>query len=138
MTQPVAGAHEDVGAGYGARERTAIRGLSHVSSGHATSQERIETLVVEAHEDIARLVAKRQPAAIQISNPNPHVAPNAIPKAPTINRAFQHPRQNRRQHQHQLAQPQSHAIPLSNQNNNAGSRPDGLHQISGFTERAEG
>ncbi len=59
MTQPVAGAHEDVGAGYGARERTAIRGLSHVSSGHATSLERIETLVVEAHEDIARLVAKR-------------------------------------------------------------------------------
>ncbi|HEX9484663.1 MAG TPA: hypothetical protein VF929_08775, partial [Gemmatimonadaceae bacterium] len=59
MTQPVAGAHEDVGAGYGARERTAFRGLSRVSSDHATSRERIHTVVVEEHEDIARLVAKR-------------------------------------------------------------------------------
>src|SRR5258708_6826131 len=74
MTQPVAGAHEDVGAGYGARERTAIRGLSHVSSGHATSLERIETLVVEAHEDIARLVAKRIATLIEERRSEEHTS----------------------------------------------------------------
>ncbi len=56
MTQPVAGAHADVGTGHGAREHT--RGLSRVSL-HATQLERIHTVVVDEHEDIARLVASR-------------------------------------------------------------------------------
>jgi glucosamine-6-phosphate deaminase len=58
MNQPVSGARADVGTGYAARERTQPRGLSRVPS-HASALERIHTIVVDEHEDIARLVAAR-------------------------------------------------------------------------------
>jgi glucosamine-6-phosphate deaminase len=58
MNQPVSGAHEDVGTGHAARERSQPRGLSRVPS-HASALERIHTIVVDEHEDIARLVAAR-------------------------------------------------------------------------------
>src|SRR5947208_2896254 len=62
MTEPVTGAHTDVGTGHAARERTAPRGPSRVQptpTPHAASRERIRTIVVEEHEDLARLVASR-------------------------------------------------------------------------------
>jgi glucosamine-6-phosphate deaminase len=60
MNEPVTGAHADVGTGHGARDRMAIRGPSSVVP-HAAraSRERIPTVVVEEHEDLARLVADR-------------------------------------------------------------------------------
>ena len=64
MNKPVAGAHGDVGTGHGARDRSANRGLSRVSP-QATQLERIHTVVVDAHEDIARLVAGRIAALIR-------------------------------------------------------------------------
>jgi glucosamine-6-phosphate deaminase len=64
MTKPVAGARGDVGTGHGARERTAHRGPSRVST-QATQLERIHTIVVDEHEDIARLVANRIAALIR-------------------------------------------------------------------------
>ena len=64
MTLPVSGALEDVGTGHGARDRMATRGPLRVPS-HATALERIHTIVVEEHEDIARLVASRIAALIQ-------------------------------------------------------------------------
>jgi glucosamine-6-phosphate deaminase len=64
MTQPVAGARGDVGAGHGARERAAHRGPSRVST-QATQLEKIHTVVVDEHEDIARLVANRIAALIR-------------------------------------------------------------------------
>ncbi|CAN5918533.1 glucosamine-6-phosphate deaminase [soil metagenome] len=64
MTLPVSGAREDVGTGHGARDRMATRGPLRVPS-HATALERIHTIVVEEHEDIARLVASRIAALIQ-------------------------------------------------------------------------
>ena len=64
MTSPVSGALGDVGTGHGARERMATRGPSRVPS-HATALERIHTIVVEEHEDIARLVASRIAALIE-------------------------------------------------------------------------
>ncbi len=57
MNQPVSGAHQDVGAGHGARDRTATRGPSHVLPD--MELERIHTVVVHDHDDIARLVAQR-------------------------------------------------------------------------------
>ena len=64
MTLPVSGALADVGAGHGARDRMATRGPLRVQS-HATALERIHTVVVEEHEDIARLVASRIAALIR-------------------------------------------------------------------------
>ncbi|MDQ2665089.1 MAG: glucosamine-6-phosphate deaminase [Gemmatimonadota bacterium] len=62
MNQPVSGAHPDVGAGHGARDRTATRGPSHVRSDEHL--EKIHTVVVHDHDDIARLVAQRIAALI--------------------------------------------------------------------------
>ncbi|HEY2065572.1 MAG TPA: glucosamine-6-phosphate deaminase [Gemmatimonadaceae bacterium] len=60
MTEPVTGARADVGTGHAARERAAPRGPSRVhSTPHATALERIRTIVVDEHEDLARLVAAR-------------------------------------------------------------------------------
>jgi glucosamine-6-phosphate deaminase len=67
MTSPVPGVHTDVGTGHAARERTAPRGLSRVPS-HAAALERIYTIVVDEHEDIARLVAARIAALIREKN----------------------------------------------------------------------
>ena len=64
MTLPVPGALGDVGTGHGARDRMATRGPLRVPS-HATALERIHTVVVEEHEDIARLVASRIAALIE-------------------------------------------------------------------------
>ena len=61
---PVPGAHGDVGTGGTARERMAARGPSRVGP-HALARERIHTLVVEDHDDIARLVAARIAALIE-------------------------------------------------------------------------
>ena len=58
MNKPVSGAPADVGTGHGARERTATRGPLHVQP-HTASLERIDTVVVDEHDDIARLVAAR-------------------------------------------------------------------------------
>ncbi len=66
MNQPVSGAHEDVGTGHGARDRTATRGPSHVRSD--TQLERIHTVVVHEHDGIARLVAQRIAALISEKN----------------------------------------------------------------------
>ena len=57
MNQPVSGAHTDVGTEHGARDRMATRGPSHVRPD--TALERINTVVVHDHDDIARLVARR-------------------------------------------------------------------------------
>ena len=60
MTEPVSGALADVGTGHEARGRVAPRGLSRVPpTPHAVALERIRTIVVEEHEDLARLVAHR-------------------------------------------------------------------------------
>jgi glucosamine-6-phosphate deaminase len=60
MTEPVTGARRDVGTGHEARERTASRGPSRVPpTPHAVALERIRTIVVDEHEDLARLVAHR-------------------------------------------------------------------------------
>ena len=64
MTLPVSGALGDVGTGHGARDRMANRGPLRVQS-HVTALERIHTVVVEEHEDIARLVASRMAALIE-------------------------------------------------------------------------
>ena len=66
MNQPVLGTPEDIGAGHMARDRTAHRGPLHVPvESHATALERIRTVVVDAHEDLARLVATRIAALIE-------------------------------------------------------------------------
>ena len=57
MNQPVSGAHTDVGTEHGARDRTATRGPLHVRTDPAL--ERIHTVVVPDHDDIAKLVAER-------------------------------------------------------------------------------
>jgi glucosamine-6-phosphate deaminase len=67
MTEPVTGARPDVGAGHAARERTAPRGPSRVQP-HATALERIRTIVVEDHDDLARLVAIRIATLIRERN----------------------------------------------------------------------
>jgi len=62
MMEPVTGAapSADVGTGHEARERVVTRGPSRVPpTPHATALERIRTVVVEEHEDLARLVAHR-------------------------------------------------------------------------------
>ncbi|MEP6730234.1 MAG: glucosamine-6-phosphate deaminase [bacterium] len=64
MTKPVSGAPLDVGTGHAARERSQARGPSRVPS-HAVALERIHTVVVDDHEDIARLVAARIAALIE-------------------------------------------------------------------------
>ena len=66
MNQPVSGAQEDVGAGHGARDRTATRGPSHVRPD--SELERIHTVVVHDHDDIARVVAQRIAALINEKN----------------------------------------------------------------------
>ena len=66
MNQPVSGAHADVGTGHGARDRTATRGPSLVRSDD--SLERIHTVVVHDHDDIARVVAQRIAAVITEKN----------------------------------------------------------------------
>jgi glucosamine-6-phosphate deaminase len=58
MKQPVFDAHADVGAGHAARDRSATRGPSRVPP-RAAALERIRTIVVDEHEDLARLVADR-------------------------------------------------------------------------------
>ena len=58
MTSSVTGAHKDVGTEREARDRTAIRGPFRLGE-HATARERIPTLVLDEHEDIARVVATR-------------------------------------------------------------------------------
>ena len=69
MTHPVPGVPSDVGAGHAARDRSAMRGPSHVHSPSA-ALERINTVVVEEHEDIARLVAGRIAALIREKQAN--------------------------------------------------------------------
>ncbi len=64
MTLPVSGAPQDVGTGHAARDRSAIRGPSRVPA-PSTALERIDTVVVEEHEDIARLAAARIAALIE-------------------------------------------------------------------------
>jgi glucosamine-6-phosphate deaminase len=60
MTEPATGARTDVGTGHAARERSAPRGPSRVqATPHAAALERIRTIVVDEHEDLARLVAAR-------------------------------------------------------------------------------
>ena len=66
MNHPVSGAHEDVGTGHGARDRSATRGPSHVRPDN--DLERIHTVVVHDHDDIARLVAQRIAALISERN----------------------------------------------------------------------
>ncbi|MEO8622823.1 MAG: 6-phosphogluconolactonase, partial [bacterium] len=63
MNQPVSGAPGDVGTGHAARDRTATRGPLRVPP-HAAALERIHTVVVDEHDDIARLVAARISALI--------------------------------------------------------------------------
>ncbi len=58
MTEPVTGADVDVGTGHVARDRSATRGPLHVGP-TAAALERIRTIVVEEHEDLARVVAGR-------------------------------------------------------------------------------
>ncbi len=58
MHMPVSDAPADVGSGHAARDRSATRGPSRVPP-HATALEHIRTIVVEEHEDLARLVATR-------------------------------------------------------------------------------
>jgi glucosamine-6-phosphate deaminase len=60
MSPTVPGAHQDVGTASEARDPNGSRGPSRVAH-HAASAplERIRTIVVEDHEDIARLVANR-------------------------------------------------------------------------------
>ncbi|MBA3671198.1 MAG: glucosamine-6-phosphate deaminase [Gemmatimonadaceae bacterium] len=58
MNHPDAGAPPDVGTGHAARERSASRGPSRVQP-HAAALEKIPTVVVETHEELARLVAAR-------------------------------------------------------------------------------
>src|SRR5215213_5750698 len=64
MTHPVTGAHEDVGTGHEARDRSAIRGPSRVQD-RSASRERIRTFVLDEHEDIAHVVASRIAALIR-------------------------------------------------------------------------
>ncbi len=69
MTGPVTGAHADVGAGHEARDRTPIRGPSRVHAAPlATNRERMRTVVVDEHEDLARLVATRIATVIRERN----------------------------------------------------------------------
>ena len=65
MTRPDTGAHSDVGNGREARDRTPIRGPSHVHSSAHAARERIPTVVVEDHDALARLVATRIAALVQ-------------------------------------------------------------------------
>ena len=59
MAKPVTGARMDVGTAMEARDPVVNRGPSRVSHPVAIAHERIRTIVVESHEDIARLVAGR-------------------------------------------------------------------------------
>jgi glucosamine-6-phosphate deaminase len=59
MTTTVPSAPGDAGAAAEARDSGQDRGPSHVGGGVNTSRERIPTIVVEEHDDIARLVAER-------------------------------------------------------------------------------
>jgi glucosamine-6-phosphate deaminase len=69
MIVPVTGALEDVGAGHEARDRSATRGPSPVPAApHVTGLERIRTIVVNEHEDLARLVATRIATVIRERN----------------------------------------------------------------------
>ena len=69
MTGPVTGARGDVGAGHEARDRTATRGPSRVHAAPlATDLERMRTVVVNEHEDLARRVAKRIATVIRERN----------------------------------------------------------------------
>ncbi len=76
MTGPVTGAPGDVGAGHEARDRAAIRGPSrvHPATPLATGRERLRTIVVEEHEDLARLVAARIATIIRERNAVGHAA----------------------------------------------------------------
>jgi glucosamine-6-phosphate deaminase len=64
MIEPVTGAPVDVGAGHAARDRSANRGPSRVPP-LTNALERIRTIVVEEHEDLARVVAARIATLIQ-------------------------------------------------------------------------
>src|SRR4051794_2610854 len=69
MTVSVSGAPQDVGDGQEARGRAATRGPSPVQlAPHATGRERIRTIVVNEHEDLARVVASRIAIVIRERN----------------------------------------------------------------------
>lgn len=69
MSEPVTDARTDVGAGQEARDRAATRGPSPVRpTPHAVALERIRTVVVDEHEDLARLVAMRIATLIRERN----------------------------------------------------------------------
>ena len=59
MPDVVSGAPADVGTATRARASSEIRGPSRVPPAAHTHHERIRTVVVDSHEDIARLVASR-------------------------------------------------------------------------------
>ena len=59
MPRSVAGGHPDAGAAAEARDVYTNRGPSRVPAGAAHAGERIRTIVVDDHEQIARLVANR-------------------------------------------------------------------------------
>src|SRR4051794_18047679 len=67
MTQPVTDAPLDVGTGHEARDRSAIRGPLRVRD-HSAARERIRTFVLDEHEDIAHLVARRIATLIRERN----------------------------------------------------------------------
>ena len=64
MTHPVPGAPADVSTGTTARERSAHRGPLRVPV-RAAAREHITTVVVDEHEDLARIVADRIAALIE-------------------------------------------------------------------------
>jgi glucosamine-6-phosphate deaminase len=59
MIKTVSGARSDAGTVLEARDASPGRGPSRVGTGGSTAVERIRTIVVDDHEDIARLVANR-------------------------------------------------------------------------------
>ncbi|MDB4880295.1 MAG: glucosamine-6-phosphate isomerase [Gemmatimonadetes bacterium] len=66
MNDPVADVRRDVDAGHGARERMATRGPSRVQPAHhGSGRERIRTVVLPEHEDLARVVAQRIASVIR-------------------------------------------------------------------------
>ena len=67
MTQPDTDALADVGTGHQARDRSAIRGPSRVRD-HSTAREHIRTFVLDEHEDIAHVVARRIAALVRDRN----------------------------------------------------------------------
>ena len=65
MNHPESGAPTDVGIGTKARDRLTMRGPSHVHPSSHVARERIDTVVVQDHDEMARLVAARIAALIE-------------------------------------------------------------------------